>query len=234
MTTTPNTQFPPPPIKKLREFSNQYHERSCSRLRPNLSLKQLTLGHSGIMLLLCLRQRSRLLHSDLLTSLDAGLVTASYLLARAHVETTGTCGCLLYYLRRYYQGHINFEDTDAKLQALSLGGRNDFGATPAINVVTQIEKTEKTLQYSKQTLGLKEAYGFLSEYCHPNFLGTHLGIELTEEPPEVIFTKNIAFKPVDLNTIVNGACISCLSFFTAYDEAFALLEENEEIPELER
>ena len=234
MTTTTNTQFPPPPTEKLREFSKQYHERSCSRLRTNLSLKRLTLGHNGIMLLLCLRQRSHLLYSDLLTSLDAGLVTASYLLARAHVEVTGTCGCLLYYLRQYYQKIITFDKADEKLISLSLGGYSLPNAPNPIRVGTQIEKADKVLQYEGDNLSLKQIYGFLSEYCHPNFSGTRLGVELTEKLSEIIFTKNIAFKPVDLNTIVNGACISCLSLFTVYDEAFTLLEKNEEIPELER
>jgi hypothetical protein len=89
------------------------------------------------------------------------------LLTRAAVETAAA----LWYLSTKIKAALKAEeigDIDQYLMSLSLGSKaeNREGLPKAINVITFVNYVEKEVE------GFRRHYDELSEYAHPNYLGT--------------------------------------------------------------
>jgi hypothetical protein len=100
-------------------------------------------------------------------NLHADRLAAAILLARAAIETTAA----LWYLFNKLNGAVNagsVGDIDHYLGKLSVGTRNwtDDGSPQAVSVLTFVDCAEKTFE------GFRHAYDGLSEYAHPNYMGT--------------------------------------------------------------
>jgi len=100
-------------------------------------------------------------------NLHADRLAAAILLARAAIETTAA----LWYLFNKLNGAVkagSVGDIDNYLMKLSVGTRNwtDDGSPEAVSVLTFVDCGEKTFK------GFRHAYDGLSEYAHPNYLGT--------------------------------------------------------------
>jgi hypothetical protein len=100
-------------------------------------------------------------------NLHADRLTAAIVLTRAAIETTAA----LWYLFNKMSDAIkagSVGDIDHDLTRLSVGTLNwkDDGSPAAIRVGKFIDCAEKTFE------GMKDAYSALSEYAHPNHLGT--------------------------------------------------------------
>lgn len=100
-------------------------------------------------------------------NLHADLLAAAILLTRAAIETTAA----LWYLFNKLNVAVkagSVGDLDHYLNRLSVGTRNwkDDGWPEAVSVLTFLDCSEKTFK------GFRHAYDELSEYAHPNYLGT--------------------------------------------------------------
>ncbi len=92
---------------------------------------------------------------------DKGMGAA--ILARAVLEATA----LLFALAEMVES-INAEnlgDFERRLNAMLLGSKNQSTPLVAVNILTQVQKMDKTFE------GIEGHYGLLSELAHPNFAG---------------------------------------------------------------
>ena len=92
-------------------------------------------------------------------------LAAAILLTRAAVETTAA----LWYLRNKVTAAVNAKslgDLDTYLMWLSMGNRAWEELPAAINVLTFVDDVDKKVE------GFRKQYDSLSEYAHPNYLGT--------------------------------------------------------------
>ncbi len=100
-----------------------------------------------------------------LEALDKQRLASGLLLTRAAVETTAA----LWYLSQKVKLAVkNNEpgDIDTYLMKLSLGHRGKGGFPEAISVLTFVDHVEREVE------GFRRQYDELSEYAHPNYLGT--------------------------------------------------------------
>ena len=100
-----------------------------------------------------------------LETLDQERFASAMLLTRAVVETVAA----LWYLSKkvgFAVDNDKLGDIDDYLMKLSLGHRKDDEFPQAINVTTFVDHVDKEIP------GFRRQYDELSEYAHPNYLGT--------------------------------------------------------------
>jgi hypothetical protein len=160
----------------------------------------------------------------------------AFLAARAHFETTGLIAYFLKYLRKFYNKEISYKEIDDKLFKLSLGGKtfpekNDRPDRPdAINVLTLIDEADNMFtEMGGQVKPFRDCYDYLSEFCHPNYLGLTIGSEL-KGMDSIDFFNIPEFKEEDFGTMLNNMIMSCAFFFYLYDSCFTLIKNNEVMP----
>jgi len=152
-------------------------------------------------------------------NLHADRLVAAILLARAAIETTAA----LWYLFNKLNVAVKagcVGDIDHYLMKLYLGTRNwkDDGSPEAVNVQTFVDCAEKTFE------GFRHAYDALSEYAHPNYLGT------TGLYSRIDHEENLTDFGPDAKRLRNaeGACavnlsVALLIFEHTYEKVGALL-----------
>ena len=231
-------RFPNIDLVKLESFSDEHQKRFYHRLESGSEVADL--GRNGITFLLCSLQRSKILYNGLVQCLNKPAVTLAYLALRAHMETTGSVAYFLKKLRQYYGGNLSSEEMDETLDKLILGRRvypegHSTIQPPPINVLTLVDAVDDVFSKMAKTPGwnrFREAYEWLSEFCHPNCFGQTIGVQMSF--PKAIFEEEPEFRDQDVGQISLYMIISCELFFDFYDKCFSLLKENEEIPKLIR
>lgn len=118
-------------------------------------------------------------------SLQKNNIASGILLVRASMETTS----VLFYLYSKMESTIkdkNVAEFDDKIMRILLGSKNKVTAIESISVLTTIDKTNKKYD------NYRWLYDLLSEYAHPNWLGTH-GLYAKVSPSEIYtdYGKNI-------------------------------------------
>lgn len=223
---------------ELEKHISAYRDRHYSRLVSKRKKPDRLLGQNGTNFLLTSLQRSRYMFTGFIDCLNRTHRALAYLAARAHFEMTGSVAYLLRYLNQFYDGKIEYEEINAVLYKLSLGSRTfpERNARPhlpdAINVLTQIDAADSLFAEmggERKTI-FRHSYDFLSEFCHPNFLGLTIGADIKEGT--VVYYEEPEFRDEDFTTLVSYMLISCEFFFHAYDECFSLIKNNEEMPDL--
>ncbi|WP_455756466.1 hypothetical protein [Sulfurimonas sp.] len=99
-------------------------------------------------------------------SLQKNNIASGILLVRALMETTS----MLFYLNSKMKSTIKDKDIDEfddKIMRILLGSKNKVTEIESINILTTIDKTNKKYDTYRWL------YDLLSEYAHPNWLGTH-------------------------------------------------------------
>jgi len=227
-------------FKELKKYNDEYDKRFYKRIVCQKNNLKKLFGNNGIHFILKSLQRSRHLYLGLFDCLNVSNLTLSFLVTRAHFEVTGSVAYFLWNLTKYYDGKIREKELDSILRALLLGGRtfpekDKYPHRPdAINVLTQINTADKVFAQVNSGKNLKmfrECYDFLSEACHPNFLGLTFGSE-EFDGGTITFQKKIDIGNGYLKTIIPHMLISCAFFFHVYDKSFTQLKENEIIPDL--
>ncbi|MBU0715302.1 MAG: hypothetical protein KJ964_08095 [Verrucomicrobia bacterium] len=232
-------QHPNIPFVDLEAFTEKYHERFYRRLIFTIRDPKKNLGQNTVKFLQCLLQRSRDLHAGLIDCINSSHVLASYLSARAHLETTAAAAYILHTLRKFADSTRTYDDTSQILYRLSLGGRTfpdrdkNPDAPQPIRIGDQIKIADEVFSSCRINNPFRDMYGFLSEFCHPNFLGQNAGVDISKLW-QFDFSEDARFQHSDFNEIVSPVCISCAGFFLFYDEAFHIAEQRTVMPRLEK
>lgn len=232
-------QHPDIQFADLETYAEKYHERFLHRLIFTVRDPKKCLGQNTVKILQCLLQRSRDLYTGLIDCINSSHVLASYLSARAHLETTASVAYALYTLRKFADSTLTYDATSEILYRLSLGGltfpdRDKKPDAPKpIRISDQIKSADKIFSIWKIANPFHDMYALLSEFCHPNFLGQNAGVDISIHW-QFDFLENARFEHSDYRAIVNSVCISCVGFVLAYDEAFRIAKEHTVMPTLER
>jgi hypothetical protein len=227
-------------FKQLKKYNDEYDKRFYMRVELQKKKLNALTGNNGIHFLQRSLQRSRYLYLGLLSCFEFKNSALSFLATRAHFEVTGSVAYFFWYLNKLYNDKISIKKINDLLGALLLGGKTfpDKIKQPerpdAINVLTQIDTADKVFAEMNKGENIKifrDCYDFLSEACHPNFLGLVVGSDEFKDG-NILFQKKIDFGDNDLNLLVPYMLISCSFFFHVYDKCFKLLEKNEIMPYL--
>ena len=92
-------------------------------------------------------------------------IAASITLTRALFETVSVVGFLNYKVDIFNKDR-DLACFDEVVMKVMLGSKSEGASYPSINILTMIERIDKTMP------GFKLTYGNLSEFSHPNFAGT--------------------------------------------------------------
>lgn len=230
-------------FKRLKKFRKDYKKRYFYMIINKRKRGDRLLGQNSIKFLLLSLQRSRLMFEALLDCLKHKQRAVAYLVVRAHFETTGLVSYFYKHLGRFYNNEIGYDEIDSILRGLTLAGKTfpdkkkqeERNIPDAINVLTLIGAADKLFNsISKEKKNIfRDCYDFLSEFCHPNWLGLTIGSDIVDWN-KCIFAKKPTFKKRDLGILVHYLCISSVFFFTIYDKCFAIVKEREvkDMPEL--
>lgn len=230
-------------MEQIETLKAEHEARFHKRLVSQKDRPARLLGHNGTVLLLKLITRSLYLLRGFDLAINDANSTTCFLNVRAHWETTGALACFHKWLTKFYRDECTFEELDAKLVKLSLGGRvfpdkDHVGHTnipDSINVMSLIDDLDsqwKTMG-GEITKPFRGEYEFLSEFCHPNFLGNSIGSEMVESGC-VEYHYPPILNESEISILLSDLAIS-LTFFTRfYDNCFSLLEKNEEMPMLHK
>ncbi len=128
-------------------------------------------------------QRSRFLYVGLIDIINRENSVLAFLAVRAHLETTAALAYFLFYLRKYYDKEIQYEDLDKKLLELSLGDKRRRDRDPsfpvAVNVMKMFDYADKLIKRDATFNELNEPFAVLFEHlaemCHPNWEGISIG-----------------------------------------------------------
>lgn len=221
-------------IEKNIKEHKEYHINEILTSNYKKSKRKL-LGQNGIIYIQRLLLRSKYLSEGIIQELNSKRTLNSYVLLRAHFETTGALAYFFDRLNSFYNGNINFERLNEVLFSLFLGSKdkkfkkkNDF-IPDAENVLNLIDRIDKILGFNKEKKH-REAYEHLCEFAHPNFLGTIIGSKTEKE--KIKFNKKPKIDKTELGEIIPLLNITLKSFFHIYDKTFSLLYENENIKDI--
>jgi len=218
----------------MLSYQERYYTLSCaSKKKPDRLL-----GQNGITFLLNSLIRSRYIFTGFIDCLNRAHVLLAFLATRAHFETTGSVAYFFRHLRKFYNGKISYEKVDNILYRLSLGcktypPKDTHPERPdPINILTQVDAADKLFaEMGGHNKPFRNSYDFLSEFCHPNFLGITMGSEIVEKNI-VVYSEELEFRETDFGMLVNYMLAGCGFFFHIYDKCFSLIRENEQIPKL--
>lgn len=231
-------KYPSIGFNQLEKYMLSYQERYYTSSHASKKKPARLLGQNGITFLLNSLQRSRYVFTGLIDCLNRTHVLLAFLAARAHLETTGSVAYFCRYLRKFYSGKISYEKVDSILYRLSLGvktypPKDTHPKQPdSINILTQVDSADKLLaEMGGHGKPFRNSYDFLSEICHPNFLGLTIGSEIVEKNV-VVYSEKLEFREADFGILVNDMLAGCRFFFHIYDECFSLIGKNEQTPKL--
>jgi hypothetical protein len=112
-------------------------------------------------------------------SYERGDVVAGILLTRGLTETTAALWYLKELIERQLANGLD-QNLDKKLMALLFGQRTVNDLPAAINVLTFVDRTSKSIP------ALKEAYDSMCEYSHPNWAGSGFAFSKANKEDHVI------------------------------------------------
>jgi hypothetical protein len=219
-------------LEQIEAALKEHEAKYIQKIKPLPSKPNRMLGQNGLHYIQLSLFRSKVLLEGVVTSVNSGNGLMAMLATRAHFETTGGLSFFFKKLRNFYDSVITYEELDGALFRLIMGSRDkELERVPdPINVMTMIDSID---QYFKPLLPEKipmfrETYDFLSEFCHPNFLGITRGSQINKIAI-VRFNQSLELSDEDL-VFSSYLLMSISAFFKFYDICFSLLNENEELP----
>lgn len=231
-------------FSRIENFDLKYKERFCSKLVSQKQKPRRLLGHNASTLLQKLLTRSIYLFEGFIRSFDDGNATIGFLAVRSHYETTGALACLLKWLQKFYNKKCTYDELDKTIYRLFLGGRvfpdktiPKFSHAPdSINVLSLIDDVDTLYKQMGGTLDkpFRQNYEYLSEYCHPNFLGVSQGSTAIMPQGVYEFQYPPLIKSSQATELLSYLCISVSMFIDFFDKCYGLLNKQEEMPSLEK
>ncbi|MEK3849913.1 MULTISPECIES: hypothetical protein [Paenibacillus] len=196
------------------------------------------IGIRGMHLLQSSLYRSKVLTKGFISSLNDNNPLSSNLNVRAHLETTGLVGYMYKKLNSYYKGNIDLDNLNNSLYKLNLGVKTPgrIGDAPdPINVMTMIDESNamfRKLSGNKE-IDFRMVYDELSEFCHPNSFGL-IGSHDIIEGNVVVYKSGNEFDVMNFVQPHRALLISSNLFELFYTNSFDLLQQNEQLPTLEK
>lgn len=124
------------------------------------------------------------------------------LLARGQLEATAQLGYFCGQLVSLENGHISFEQFHDRLAFTLVGASHPFfkKAPKPVNILTCIDRADRHLQthHENDASGIiRDCYGWLSDYCHPNFLSNISSFKLNKKRRRMEFRHDAEFTKED-------------------------------------
>ncbi len=149
-------------------------------------------------------------------------IVSGKILTRSLFETTSVLG-FLYYKIAIFNKDKNIESFNQMIMCVMLGSKDGATEYESINILTIIDKINKEFD------GYRDSYNALSEYSHPNFLGTcgTFGDVKSDQPTKFRTT------PIDSDQhkeeIIDSVCLSLdlLKYFSK--KTHTIIEEAAKI-----
>ena len=228
-------------IENLRSNHRQHQALRFKRIVSQAERPDRLFGINGVHFLLKLLERSNDLIEEALFAIERHKTLTLILTARAHFETTASAGFFLRKLEKFYQNEVDEDTLSNFIGKLSTGSRikdaetEDVKFPDPINVLTLIDEADKKLK----SMGghpdmLRSCYDVLSEYNHPNLMGTTYKTKVNLEEGTVTFLTDAESFEKHSKSIILKLLISADLYLMFYKKAFELLQQNENMPVLER
>jgi hypothetical protein len=223
---------------EIEEYMNEYEVRYIPKTKPLPQRPERLLGQNGYHYIQMILFRSKSFYEGFINSVNTENALMCYLAVRAHFEVTGSIAYFYKKLQNFYDGKLSYEQLDETLQRLWLGTHDplvietnkDRNVPKPINVMSLIDAADDLYKRlsGENTPIYRLTYDSLSEYCHPNFWGTTIGMHINSVAI-ARFDKSPVLLKEHLHVFFE-ASISLMSFFSHYDKVYKLLSENEELP----
>ncbi len=145
------------------------------------------------------------------------------LVARGHVETTAVLGYFCKRVEMLTKGNIDFERFEKDIANGLLGAKHDLfsEADSPVNILTCVEQADKHLElnwFGGEKKGmLKDIYGWLSEFAHPNFCSNKSAFSLDKATGRMVFRHEGELQDNDFQ-LVGYMDISATMFPKLFDE----------------
>lgn len=179
----------------------------------------------------CIVLQQSLLHrSEKLTLSLAPLISyhnvyGLALLIRAHYESTALLGYFCYRLNSFAKQSISFDDFQFDLgNSLVSSKHSHFKKAPdPRNILNCIDRADKFLT-KKLGYGIPniiaDNHGWLSEFCHPNFLSLSAAVQVDEDNDTMVFRHDgvIRTREVNLLGYVNISINLFIQLFDSFEE----------------
>jgi hypothetical protein len=145
------------------------------------------------------------------------------LVARGHVEATAV---LAYFCKRIdslSKGRIDFEKFEYAVANSILGAKHELfsEADAPTNIVTCVEDGDKFLDSElfdgKKNGFLRDIYGWLSEFAHPNFCSNTIAFTLDKATGRAVFRHDNDLQESDFQ-LINYLSMSAEMFTILFDE----------------
>lgn len=149
-------------------------------------------------------------------------IISSKILTRSLFETTSVLG-FLYYKLVIFNNDQNIENFNQMIMRVMLGSKDNTSQYESFNVLTMIDKINLEFE------GYRASYDQLSEYSHPNFLGTCGIFGNLEVNQPTKFSKTPINSDQYKEEIIDSICLSIdlLKYFSK--EIHEIIEEAAEI-----
>jgi hypothetical protein len=212
-------------------FLQHYEDRFRERLQSEPGKDGPPIGHRISLVVLSYLNRARLLAWTIVHCVNGSLVPGLYLAARAHFEITAAVGHLLVHFREAQAGRMPPADFSLLVNRLFLARRFELDKVhpdlreegKAISVMTLLDSMDRMVPDERLKGKFREAYEWLSEFCHPNEFSRTAGFKFTGK--EFLFDRTPSIAERDLSNGLGHASLSQEIFFHVYDECVALLDE---------
>jgi len=188
--------------------------------------------------------RSELLINGIIEALHSINYLVALLAIRAHYETVGAVAFSLREIKKFASGSIDHKGILKVAIRLMLGTRDgdeDLGFAEralgkeykneplqtAYGVLSFVDAADKMIAADRIEFCFRKNYDLLSEYCHPNSQGLHLGISYRDVNDYAAFVRqgtineSISYK--EILEVVNKVILPIDYLISFYDEAYTLL-----------
>jgi hypothetical protein len=176
--------------------------------------------------------RARLLTWGIINAVNENLCASLFLAIRAHFETTGMMAYLLWRCQQFRDSDITEHALEEYLDRLSIGRRFSMDDDPAsgipsnekaIQVLDLVDSADRMLKTHAKVAGtFREAYEWLSEFCHPNLQSRMSDYVILGH--DVRFHRVPELDPEDVDMALNHAQLSHSVFFDCFTDCATLLD----------
>jgi hypothetical protein len=231
-------------FKEIEEYYEVYDNRYVGKTKPQVKPNRL-LGHQGFHYLQLTLIRSRALFEGLVNAVNIDNPLMAILAVRAHFEVTGAVSYFYKKLLSFYNDKIDYEGIDSILYRLTFSTRDSemmeyfIARNPdpnkTIKAISVLDLIDAADDLYKKSSGDKEskyriAYEDLCEYCHPNFNGITLGVNIDKgNVARYEKLSKISKSELYIFILMN---ITLKTYINTYDNILSLLKEHEELPNI--
>ena len=143
------------------------------------------------------------------------------LIVRGHLEGTAVLGYLCDRLKSVAAGNIPFEKFEWDVADAVMGAKHDVfsEANPPPNILTSIEKADRFLDddyFEEKRQILQDAYNWLSEFAHPNYLSNSSAFKLDKPTQSFVFRHDSDLQESDFE-VVSYLWVSAELFVILFD-----------------